>query len=127
MWHLTGDMGQKIAPPSRLEPASVLEDDAVEVFVEIKFAHVPEQSTLALPDGTILWNWKESGKTVVSEANLTLPVQNKHIEPMTLYVKWSEGVPETAVSIVLEPEGMETVEKTFWGSGDIETTISLND
>ena len=59
------------------------------------------------------------------EVELDMDLSAQAIE-MPIEVRWPAGTPRTAVTITIEPEGMEAREVTFWAEGELNEWIELN-
>ena len=83
------------------------------VLLRIRFAHVPKSLSLKLGDRELI----PSGPWVSP-----LDIRSEMIIPaegldLMLEVAWPEGTPETAVTIDLEPDGLDSKSHTRWSTG----------
>ena len=89
--------------------------------IRIRFAHAPTALSLKLGDKELL-------------APLTFPLKDVQEIPVQIVIplegfdllldaKWPEGTPDTALTIELEPDGLEAQSQTRWASGAALTEI----
>lgn len=84
-----------------------------ETLLHIRFAHVPRSLSLKLDDRELI-----PSVPFVSplDVRTEMVIPSDGIDIM-LDVTWPEGTPETAVTIELEPDGLDTKSQTRWSTG----------
>ncbi len=92
--------------------------------VRMQFAHPPHEVVLKYSEDTTL-RIDISGRDSISETELQLDLSDQVVE-MPVSVTWPERTPRTAVTITIEPEGMDAREVTFWGEGSLDEFIELS-
>lgn len=104
-----------------ISDSEVLSDDAktLPVWAAARFVHAPESFVLM-----------EGGREVrrgggEKEVEFDFEVAADGAD-LILQVQWEESVPETAVELVLEPEGQEEQRRTFWGEGELDEGWGVN-
>lgn len=105
--HLTGN--------AQARPAAQVEKQAgkeVKALLRLRYAHQP--ATLSLTIG---------GKEIITSADESpVEVAAALIEPQNgidvlLAATWPENTPDTAITLELEPDGLESRSETRWSSG----------
>ncbi len=105
---------------TRTPIAEQKQEQMVATIVRIQFAHAPIFAAF----GTDVELTARRHATQY-EFERELDFSDRLIEwPFT--VKWPEGTPHTAVTVTLEPEGLEARQLTFWGEGQLNEFIELH-
>lgn len=106
------------APSAGLKPK---QESSTRVRVVLRYAHPPSELSLQfegreLPIGSLA--------TSPIELQYELPLQESGIE-LGLSARWPKGTPSTALSLTLEPRGLESRTQTFWSEdGQLEETLN---
>lgn len=105
--HLTGD--PQTEPPAPA-PAKKTET-AVHALLRLRYAHPPAQLSLKLGGKELITTIQESP----IEVDATLSDIKDGIEVL-LNATWPENTPDTAITLEVEPDGLETLRETRWSS-----------
>lgn len=101
---------------TRIEtPAPKTESAKVSTWLRIRFAHRPTSLSIKLGDQELMDAGPPNESPFEKEYDLTLPKEG--IE-LLVSGKWPEGTPDTALTIDLEPTGLETQSQTRWSFGN---------
>jgi len=95
---------------SKSEAKPVAEEASA--LMRLRFAHKPLHVRLAHEQKLLF----EGPTDVLHELFQSLPVPEEGVE-LALTVQWPEGTPDTAVTLELEPDGLDTQSQTRWSSG----------
>ncbi len=86
-------------------------------FVRIRFAHLPQSLSL-----------KQSNKELIPvtsvpltspiEIEVSLPITQNSLE-LALAAQWPDGTPDTAITVELEPDELDTRRETRWSGNSI--------
>lgn len=87
---------------------------AVPAMARLRFAHRP--LTVSLKQGNEELAQKVDLSTSPVEFRTDVKVSKSGNE-LVLAVTWPEGTPDTALTVELEPDGLETRSETRWSSG----------
>jgi hypothetical protein len=85
--------------------------------IRLRFAHVPSSVSLKLDGAELLG--KSSGplsNRLRMETRGNLHIPSDGIE-LGIAAKWPQGTPDTAVTLELEPDGLDAQSQTRWSSG----------
>ncbi len=85
-----------------------------QVFIRLRFAHPPSHVTLSDAEQTLY----EGQTELLQELSRTLIIPAEGLE-LSLTVKWPEGTPDTAVTLELEPDALDTQSQTRWSTGPV--------
>ncbi len=115
--HLTGNAQEKSAPQ-----AVAKEKQNIKALLRLRFAHKP--STLSL---------KIAGKELITaidpspiEIDAGLASPEEGVDAF-LSATWSDGTPDTALTLELEPDGLEARSETRWSSaGGLDEVITFS-
>ena len=86
----------------------------VPVLIRLRFAHPPRHASLQQEGRELLAGADFSVTPVEVEAKLHLGADG---EELRLEAAWAQGTPDTAVTVIIEPEGLEAREVTRWSDG----------
>ncbi|HSJ04542.1 MAG: hypothetical protein ACAI34_14260 [Verrucomicrobium sp.] len=84
-------------------------------YVRLRFAHVPTKVSVTMGEQTIIGGDRAVGKTS-TEVQVPLVVPKEGVE-LIVSATWPEGTPDTAVTVEVEPDAMETKSVTVWSNG----------
>lgn len=115
--HLTGT-----APEKPAAKAVVKETKNVKALLRLRYAHKPVTLSLKI-DGKELITSIDASPI---ELKATLPAADSF--DVFLTATWPDGTPDTALTLELEPDGLETRSETRWSSAtslDEVVTFSL--
>jgi hypothetical protein len=87
--------------------------DKTPIIVRMRFAHAPSSVSLKLDGIEVLPTSSTQHPATRIEARAALPLPPEGIE-LSIAAKWPEGTPDTAVTIELEPDGLEAQSQTRW-------------
>lgn len=108
--------------PRAVAPTAAVEQqtDLVSTGVRLEFAHAP----LAAGLGSLMEIEVQEGQTEY-EASVPIDLSERILES-AFFARWPEDTPRTAVTISLEPEGLEERTVTFWSEGDLDEFVELH-
>ncbi|MDH4475816.1 MAG: hypothetical protein QE274_05045 [Verrucomicrobiaceae bacterium] len=86
----------------------------VPVRIRVRYAHAPEMIRLEVGKRDLLKGVSLGTSPVECEAELEIGHEGNEF---VLEVKWPEGVGATAVTVELEPEGLDMRSETRWSEG----------
>jgi hypothetical protein len=96
----------------------------VPVQIRLRFAHRPERVSLKAGETELLealvWNETQA------VAEVTLEIGHEG-EEYLLEATWPEGTPETAVTVELEPDGLDMKSETRWSEvGEVSDLLTFH-
>ena len=114
------------ARPTVIRDTSPVPADAptVPTIVRIRVAHAPEALSLKLNGRELVvgGGTKLTAAAMELRENLAIPAEGLEF---LLSAKWPTGTPDTALSIELEPDGLDAQSQTRWSTGaQIEDVIT---
>lgn len=83
------------------------------LLLRLRFAHVPKSLSLKMGDRELIPSAPVASPLEI-RSEMIIPAEGLDL---LLEVSWPEGTPETAVTIDLEPDGLETKSHTRWSTG----------
>ena len=89
----------------------------IKTYLRVKFAHRPTAMSAMSGETDLLKGVDFSSATMEPETTIEIPHSGVEI---LLHAKWPEGTPNTAVTLELEPEGLDSKSETRWTSGAAE-------
>ncbi len=105
--HLTGDTSNaKIIPPKAAESTSV------KALLRLRFAHPPTTLSLKIADKELI----TAIDTSPLEIDTSLPSFKNGVD-VFLAATWPDNTPDTALTLEIEPDGLEARRETRWSSG----------
>ncbi|MBE2283629.1 MAG: hypothetical protein IAE77_09265 [Prosthecobacter sp.] len=114
--HLTGNAQDK-----PLAKAGTKEEKHVKALVRLRYAHKPATLSLKIGDQSLVTAADESPIEV--DANLIEP---KIGIDVLLAATWPENTPDTALTVEIEPDGLDTQSQTRWSSsGSLDEAITF--
>jgi hypothetical protein len=121
--HLTGavksESGQAVAGASGVVEGMEEHPEGehvhrVPVRIRVRYAHAPEMMRLEAGERDLLKGVGLGTSPVECEAEMEIGHEGNEF---VLEVKWPEGVGATAVTVELEPEGLDMRSETRWSEG----------
>jgi len=121
--HLTGavksESGQAVAGASGVVEGMEEHPEGehvhrVPVRIRVRYAHAPEMMRLEAGERDLLKGVGLGTSPVECEAEMEIGHEGNEF---VLEVKWPEGVGATAVTVELEPEGLDMRSETRWSDG----------
>jgi|LakMenEpi03Aug12_release.lakeMendotaPanAssembly.Ray.scaffolds.fasta_scaffold1512076_1 hypothetical protein len=121
--HLTGavksESGQAVAGASGVVEGMEEHPEGehvhrVPVRIRVRYAHAPEMMRLEAGERDLLKGASLGTSPVECEAEMEIGHEGNEL---VLEVKWPEGVGATAVTVELEPEGLDMRSETRWSDG----------
>lgn len=85
-------------------------------LVRIRFAHPPQSLSVKLGERELLTPQMLHGAKSVIELQQDLTLGHDGIE-FLVTAQWPAGTPDTALSVELEPDGLDAQSQTRWSSG----------
>ncbi|MBL9115711.1 MAG: hypothetical protein JNJ83_11950 [Verrucomicrobiaceae bacterium] len=101
------------APSHRVMiPSEEVEDDIVAGVLRFRWAHLPNQVTLKCGD-LVFYDSKPEGSILEKEIQLKIPDEGVEL---SLHAEWPANTPDTAITVELEPDGLDGRSETKWSS-----------
>lgn len=85
-------------------------------LLRVRFAHQPKGLSI-IHGGKMLLETKGADAKSPIEQNIRLDISRDGIE-LKVAAEWPEGTPDTALTIELEPDGLDTRSVTRWSRGE---------
>jgi hypothetical protein len=96
------------------------ETKAVSALLRVSYAHEPQSLSVKLGEKTLLTEITAGG---AAESTVELPLTQDGIE-LAVEAQWPAGTPNTALSLELEPDGLDAQSQTRWtGSGSLSEIL----
>lgn len=115
--HLTGNAQEKSAPQ-----AVAKEKQNIEALLRLRFAHKPSMLSLKIAGKELITAIDTS--PVEIDARLTSPEEGVDA---FLSATWPDGTPDTALTLEIEPDGLEARSETRWSSaGSLDEVITFS-
>lgn len=89
-------------------------------LVRLRFAHPPKSASLKYGEKELLEKPDLASSPVELDADLEIPAEG--IE-FILSAEWPDGTPDTALTLELEPDGLDTKSETRWSLGSTMTEV----
>lgn len=102
------DTGKGGAATARRSP-----DASVPAFLRLRYAHRPLTVSLKQGDTELLGRVDLAASPTEARVRLLL---TKKIAELSLRATWPDGTPDTALTVELEPEGVESRSVTSWSA-----------
>jgi hypothetical protein len=114
--HLTGETSNAKAVVTSSEAAS-----SVNALLRLRFAHRPASLSLKVADQEAFSAVGDSPM----EAEVSLSALERGVD-VFLVATWPEGTPDTALTLEIEPDGLEVRSETRWSSsGGLDEVITF--
>jgi hypothetical protein len=115
--HLTGNTSHaKVVQPA------VKEAQSVKALLRLRFAHKPSTLSLKLADKELI----ASADASPLEREAVLPATQEGLD-VFLSATWPENTPDTALTLEIEPDGLEARSETRWSSaGSLDEVITFS-
>ena len=114
--HLTGETSNAKVVVTSSEAAS-----SVNALLRLRFAHRPASLSLKVAE---LEAFSAVGDSPM-EAEVSLSALDRGVD-VCLVATWPEGTPDTAVTLEIEPDGLEVRSETRWSSsGGLDEVITF--
>lgn len=115
--HLTGNAQARTAAKTEKK-----EDQAVKSILRLRYAHKPASLSLKIGDKTLITTAAESSM----EVDATLTALKEGVDVL-LAATWPENTPDTAITIEIEPDGLDSHSETRWSvAGSLDEVITFN-
>jgi hypothetical protein len=98
-------------PAPAREESHVAAAAAVPTHLRVRFAHQPERVSLR-QDGRLLAEFNRPSENP-AEAGIALAIDDSQVE-LGFEAVWPSGTPATALTIEIEPDGIDPREMTVW-------------
>jgi len=92
----------------------------VPVRIRVRFAHAPEAMSFRVGQRELLTGVDLTQSPVECQANLELGHEGNEL---VLEGSWPASVPDTAVTVELEPDGLEMRSETRWSEGGVVSDV----
>ena len=106
--------------PIAAAPKTTVAVEPVAAYLRLRFAHVPKTLSLKLDGRELCENISLTSSPVQIRANFPIPPEG--IE-LILAAEWPGGTPDTAVTLEIEPDGLDTRTETSWSLGASMTEV----
>lgn len=117
MSHLTGNTGN-----AKVVKAAAKEAENVKALLRLRFAHKPTTLSLKLADKELI----TSADASPLEVDAVLPATKEGVD-VFLSATWPENTPDTALTLEIEPDGLEARSETRWSSaGSLDEVITFS-
>lgn len=113
LYRLTSHAPAPSAPSSPPEA----ETSQIKAYLRLKYAHKPTSVRAMLGEKDLLKGMDLS--TMESEPEVAITIPHRGAELM-LRAEWPAGTPNTALTLEIEPEGLDTKSETRWTAGTPE-------
>jgi hypothetical protein len=115
--HLTGNTSN-----AKIVKVAVKEAQSVKALLRLRFAHKPATLSLKIADKELI----TSADASPLELHAVLP-STKDGEDVFLSATWPENTPDTALTLEIEPDGLEARSETRWSSaGSLDEVITFS-
>lgn len=103
--------------PKPVEPAAIVAHETkVPTTVRVRFAHKPSKLSLKLGAQDLLTDADLSASPVETSRDLLLPKEGIEVQASAI---WPDGTPDTALTVELEPDAMDSQSQTRWSTGSM--------
>ncbi len=119
---LTFARPQRVMTPEPVISATEAKRHEVATLIRLRLAHAPASLSLKQGDMELLPGDVLAKPASVIEQQAALVIPPDGIE-LSLEVTWPVGTPNTAVTVELEPDGMDTQAVTRWSEGPVLSEI----
>jgi hypothetical protein len=86
-------------------------------YIRLKYAHRPTELTAKLGTEDLMKGVSLDENSLEKEVEISIPPDGFEI---ILSAKWPEGTPDTALTLEVEPAGLDSKKETRWTSGSPE-------
>ncbi|MCX6837325.1 MAG: hypothetical protein NTX35_05880 [Verrucomicrobia bacterium] len=115
--HLTGNTSH-----AKVVNVAVKETPSVKAQLRLRFAHPPTTLSLKLADKELI----ASADASPLEVDAVLPSTQDGVD-VFLSATWPENTPDTALTLEIEPDGLEARSETRWSSaGSLDEVITFS-
>jgi hypothetical protein len=115
--HLTGNTSN-----AKAVNVAVKETPSVKALLRLRFAHKPATLSLKLADKELI----ASADASPLEREAVLPATQEGVD-VFLSATWPENTPDTALTLEIEPDGLEARSETRWSSaGSLDEVITFS-
>ena len=105
------------AGPVRQEESEPVAGAKTAAYIRLKYAHRPTEVSARLGTDDLLKGISLDETSIESEVQIAIPPDGFEI---ILSAKWPEGTPDTALTLEVEPAGLDSKKETRWTSGSPE-------
>jgi len=102
------------SPVARQSPPATSEAETTPTLLRLRLAHTPETLSVTLNGKELLKPDAVKNASAASRVNLDIPTEGLEL---LVNATWPTGTPDTAVTIELEPDGLDSQSQTRWSSG----------
>jgi hypothetical protein len=103
-------------PVQKVDTSAVAPPTSKPTLIHLRFAHAPKSVSLKQSGGPELLKKLEGDAPTAIETKVDLEIPQAGIE-FLLNVTWPDGTPNTAVTMELQPDEMDSQSQTHWSSG----------
>jgi hypothetical protein len=104
------------AAPQRVAQAASLH----KTLLRLRFAHPPKNLSLKLGDKELLDRPGLAASPIEAQSELQIPAEGVEF---ILSAEWPDGTPDTALTLEVEPDGLDTKSETRWSLGSSMTEV----
>ena len=115
--HLTGNTSH-----AKVVKVAAKEAKSVKALLRLRFAHPPTTLSLKLADKELI----ASAEASPLELHAVLPATQDGVD-VFLSATWPQNTPDTALTLEIEPDGLEARSETRWSSaGSLDEVITFS-
>ena len=115
--HLTGNTSN-----AKVVKVTAKEAQSVKALLRLRFAHQPSTLSLKIADKELITTTDASPL----EVDAVLPSTQEGVD-VFLSATWPENTPDTALTLEIEPDGLEARSETRWSSvGSLDEVITFS-
>lgn len=115
--HLTGNTSN-----AKVVQVAAKEAKSVKALLRLRFAHKPSTLSLKMADKELI----TSADASPLELDAVLPATKEGVD-VFLSATWPENTPDTALTLEIEPDGLEARSETRWSSaGSLDEVITFS-
>ena len=115
--HLTGNTSN-----AKVVKVAAKDTQSVKALLRLRFAHKPATLSLKLADKELI----TSADASPLEVDAVLPSTKEGVD-VFLSATWAENTPDTALTLEIEPDGLEARSETRWSSaGSLDEVITFS-
>ena len=117
MSHLTGNTSN-----AKVVKVAAKEAKSVKALLRLRFAHKPSTLSLKIADKELI----TSADASPLELDAVLPATKEGVD-VFLSAIWPDNTPDTALTLEIEPDGLEARSETRWSSaGSLDEVITFS-
>lgn len=108
------------------QPERLVEGTALPLYVELRFSHPPAAVSLGFSGEAPAVVFDVSGEEQRFHADLEALLPEDAPLDLIVAASWPGELDETAVRVLVEPEGLAAYEETIWSRGDLDAVVTFD-